>query len=116
MPRKRPPKLRPRYVLGPSPDWPFEVQPSALGLEGLETGWPFDLQPTSKLDLERMEAAKSRVDAEDLDFRRLAKRLRKEAGRKQDGRDILADYLEGKLQQPTHRPKRTRPILAQQAV
>ncbi len=63
-----------------------------------------------------MEAAKSRIDAMDFDFRRLAKRLRKEAARKQDGRDILADYLEGKLRQPAHRSPRVRTKLAQQLV
>jgi hypothetical protein len=98
MPRKPPPKLRPRYDLGPSSDWPF------------------DLQPTSALDIEIMEAAKSRIDAMDLDFGRLAKRLRKEAGRKRDGRDILADWLEGKRQRPANRPKHIRPELAKQLV
>jgi hypothetical protein len=93
-----PTKLRPRYDLRPSSDWPF------------------DLQPTSALDLEKMEAAKSRIDAMDFDFRRLAKRLRKEAARKQDGRDILADYLQGKLPRRAHRPKSIRQKLAQQLV
>jgi hypothetical protein len=96
--KQSPLKLRPRYDLGPSSDWPL------------------DLQPTSALDLERMEAAKSRVDAMDFDFRRLAKRLRKEARRKQDGRDILADYLEGKLPRPAHRPDHIRQKLAKQMV
>jgi hypothetical protein len=97
-------KLHPRYVLGSwSPDSPFESDS------------PLD-EPTSKLDIEIMEAAKSRIDAMDSDFRLLAKRLRKEAGRKRDGRDILADYLEGKLRQPAHRPQRIRPKLAQQLV
>jgi hypothetical protein len=98
MPRKPPPKLRPRYDLGPSSDWPF------------------DLQPTSALDIEIMEAAKSRIDAMDHDFGRLAKRLRKEAGRKHDGRDILADVLESKRQRPDHRPKHIRVELAQRVV
>ena len=63
-----------------------------------------------------MEAAKSRIDAMDHDFGRLAKRLRKEAGRKQDGRDILADVLESKCQRPDHRPKHVRVELAQRLV
>jgi hypothetical protein len=60
------------------------------------------------MDIEIMEAAKSRIDAMDHDFGRLAKRLRKEAGRKRDGRDILADWLEGKRQRPANRPKHVR--------